>query len=188
MSCLVYLNGTTDYIEVYAYFSVAATTSTDAERTYFQGTLLRGGYSPPLGGPAFRATMSAAQSLTASTWTKINFDTEEFDTNNCYDTTNKRFQPNVAGYYQINAIVKSGSQNRQAITSLYKNGTIYARGSGVSLANTTSQTSHSSIVTDIVYLNGSTDYVEAYIVFTTASSTDTDAATAYFSGHFVRGE
>ena len=38
--------------------------------------------------PAFSTYMSAAQTFTASTWTKIVFDTEEFDTNSNYDITN----------------------------------------------------------------------------------------------------
>ena len=39
---------------------------------------------------AFSACKSSDQSLTASTWTKITFDTEEFDTASFYDTSTSR--------------------------------------------------------------------------------------------------
>ena len=48
-------------------------------------------------GPAFSAYQSSAQTLSSNTVTKIQFQTEEFDTANCFDsTTNYRFTPNVA--------------------------------------------------------------------------------------------
>ena len=47
---------------------------------------------------AFSAYLSANQSLTAATWTKAAFNTEDFDTNKDFDTSNNRFQPSIAGY------------------------------------------------------------------------------------------
>ena len=53
--------------------------------------------------PAFLATLSADQSISNSTLTKVQFNTEVFDTNSNYDNaTNYRFTPTVAGYYQLN--------------------------------------------------------------------------------------
>jgi len=52
--------------------------------------------------PTFRAYLGSNQSISAVTGTKLNFDTEMWDTNSNYDTTNKRFTPSVAGYYQVN--------------------------------------------------------------------------------------
>jgi hypothetical protein len=50
--------------------------------------------------PAFEAYLSANQNLTDNVNTKIQFDTELFDTDSCYDNvTNYRFTPNVAGKY-----------------------------------------------------------------------------------------
>ena len=37
------------------------------------------------GGPAFSAYRSTNQSLSGQTWTKVQFDTKEFDTASCYD-------------------------------------------------------------------------------------------------------
>ena len=51
-------------------------------------------------GPSFSAYQSSAQTLSTNTWTKAQYNVEEWDTANCYDNaTNYRFTPNVAGYY-----------------------------------------------------------------------------------------
>ena len=50
--------------------------------------------------PAFEATMSANQGLTSGATTKVEFDTETFDTDGMYDhSTNYRFTPTVVGKY-----------------------------------------------------------------------------------------
>ena len=42
--------------------------------------------------PAFNARMSASQTLSNETYTKVDFDTERFDTDSAYDhSTNQRF-------------------------------------------------------------------------------------------------
>ena len=62
--------------------------------------------------PAFSAYQSTGQTLSSSTWTKIQLQTEEFDTASCYDNaTNYRFTPNVAGYYQVNGVFAFSSKN-----------------------------------------------------------------------------
>ena len=62
--------------------------------------------------PAFRATVTTEQEITTLTgittgYSKeyeevIEYNNEEFDTDNCYDTSNYRFTPNLAGYYHVN--------------------------------------------------------------------------------------
>ena len=50
--------------------------------------------------PAFSARMSGSQTVSTNTYTKIDFDTEIFDTNSAYDhSTNQRFTvpANMAG-------------------------------------------------------------------------------------------
>ena len=52
--------------------------------------------------PAFQAYLSDDQTISNATVTKINFNTESFDTDNAYDnSTNYRFTPQVAGKYYI---------------------------------------------------------------------------------------
>lgn len=103
-------------------------------------------------GPAFRAYMSSAQTITGSTFTKLQFNTEVFDTNNRYDnTTNYRFTPNVAGYYQVSAMTYFAAT---AQLYIYKNGAANLTGTYIN------STGHS--VVGLVYLNGTTDYIECY--------------------------
>jgi len=105
--------------------------------------------------PAFSAYLSSNQTVSSNTYTKVTFDTEEFDTNNNFASS--RFTPTVAGYYQINGHVSALTGGDQ-FCIIYKNGTAYKWGTyivGGYGANT--------LVSSLVYLNGSTDYVEIYI-------------------------
>ena len=113
-------------------------------------------------GPAFRAYLSSNQSITAGVFTKVAYDTEEFDTASAYDnSTNFRFLPNVAGYYQINysAAVEATATVSRAFVELYKNGASYERSVYMTTVGGTEQTLQGSA---LVHLNGSSDYLEVY--------------------------
>ena len=114
-------------------------------------------------GPAFSAYLSANQSVTSSVWTKLTVNTEVFDTNNNFDsTTNYRFTPTVAGYYQINLSIAFGSGGATALSSqLYKNGVPYRRFDGYS-ATTNGLDDWATTGVALVSMNGSTDYLEVY--------------------------
>jgi hypothetical protein len=111
--------------------------------------------------PAFSAYQSTLQALSNATLTKIQFQTEEFDTNNNFDsTTNYRFTPTVAGYYQISSTVNIiGVAGNNYVATIYKNGSEFKRGNQ-SANNTANNTG--LVVSALIYLNGSTDYVEIY--------------------------
>jgi len=113
--------------------------------------------------PAFSAYANAGQTISAGTFTKVAINTEIFDTNNNFDnTSNYRFTPTVAGYYQVNGSVSCGTTGAvELIAAVYKNGSIYTRGTNV---NMTSATFGDSVVTfnEVMYLNGSTDYIELW--------------------------
>jgi hypothetical protein len=137
------------------------------------------------GAPAFSAYPSAnSGALTAATFTKVSFDTEEFDTNNNFASS--RFTPTVAGYYQINACVSPATfTGNYFLTTIYKNGSAYKNGSNFS---PNSLAGLSAPVSSLVYFNGSTDYVEIYVI---AGGTPVifGATTyfTYFNGSMVRG-
>jgi hypothetical protein len=110
--------------------------------------------------PTFYAYASATGNFSGATVTKVQLNAELFDTANCFDSsTNYRFTPNVAGYYLINcstALVAAGQS--QAVIMVYKNGVMYAR-----WESRATQSYYLSGGTTIVYLNGSTDYIESYV-------------------------
>ena len=137
--------------------------------------------------PAFSAYNSSATTLTSATYTKVALQTEVFDTNSYFDnSTNYRFTPLVSGYYQINGGVSTNNPAGAVTSAIYKNGSVYAKGSiNVPQAATTLA---ASVVSSIVYLNGSTDYVELYGLQTNGSSQTTNANSydTYFNGSLVR--
>lgn len=138
--------------------------------------------------PAFGAYMSANQSLSSGN-TKIAFDTEAFDTNSNFNTANYRFTPTVAGYYQINGCVYlSGTLMLYGSVRLFKNGSQYKVGSLI-IPTTGTQTDCFSNVSDVVYMNGSTDYLELYAYTSYSGSiviVGGSTALTYFSGCLVR--
>jgi hypothetical protein len=137
--------------------------------------------------PAFSVYRNSAQSIANSTYTKIQLDTENFDTANCFDsTTNYRFTPTVAGYYQINGLVCMGGSTLSITGSaIYKNGSIYCGGS---VAPNNVLLGGNSGVSSLIYFNGSTDYVELYVWQGSGGSLNTQSGNAFvqFSGSLVR--
>jgi hypothetical protein len=90
---------------------------------------------------------------------------EEIDTDNAL--IDGKFKPSVAGYYQINGTVNgAGSSPTPSMTTatLYKNGTKLMQGSQVKTNSTDDYTNYSicAVVNTVVYLNGTTDYIELY--------------------------
>jgi hypothetical protein len=139
-------------------------------------------YIAPKGTPAFSAYQSSAQTLSSGTLTKIQFQTEEFDTANAFDsTTNYRFTPQVAGYYQITAAISISTTNTPTVLYLYKNGAInkYICQSGTAALG-------SGFGTALVYLNGSTDYIELYAIITTGQALIAQSSLTYFQAVMAR--
>ena len=79
--------------------------------------------------PAFQANLSSDQALSSNTNVKIQFNTEDYDTNSDYDnSTNFRFTISEAGkYYFYTNIVLSDSVNERAIATFKINGSAYGR-------------------------------------------------------------
>jgi hypothetical protein len=134
-------------------------------------------------GPVFHATRSATQLVTQNIQTKLVYTSEVTDTNNCYDAPNSRFQPNVAGWYWIAASTSSDQPgNTYSYLQLWKNGAsaiegTTSSGNGIYWYN----------VCGIIYLNGTTDYVD---VIGNGTGTNWIAGNAahgnYFQGYLVR--
>jgi hypothetical protein len=139
-------------------------------------------------GPAFSATTSSTLSISHATNTKIPFNTEEWDTNSNYDpVTNYRFTPTIAGYYQVNIKIQldNTGSGGETYTALYKNGSIYKR---VGMIPNIASTGRSPVGSIVVYLNGSTDYIEAYVFQNTGGSVALSGTPdfAYFQASMVR--
>lgn len=138
-------------------------------------------------GPAFSAYLSASpQTVTASAATKVTFDNEEFDTHAAF--SNGRFTPQVAGYYQVNWAVRvnsSTSTMTEARTTLSKNGADVRAAPYETVPNSSRIQSAGSA---FVYMNGTTDYLEVFVVGIGGGTlTLTNAlSTTNFSGFLAR--
>jgi hypothetical protein len=137
--------------------------------------------------PVFSVTNNGTgQTLSNATWTKVALNTKDFDTANAFDTTNYRYLPNVAGYYNVSGFVSGPSNNTQnQILAVYKNGSVLKWIGAVSNLNATSVTNNGPAGSMVLYLNGSTDYIEFWIFQQTGGSALT-AGYAWATGFLVR--
>ena len=132
-------------------------------------TLTNNGTVTGIGGentPAFRATRPTNQTLTDASNTKIQFNSEDFDTDSCYDNaTNYRFTPTVAGKYLIGTQIRMLSDGNTLLATtnviLYKNGSAHT--SSPTNFRNNQINGQTYFLSDIITFNGSTDYVEVYV-------------------------
>jgi hypothetical protein len=137
-------------------------------------------------GPAFSAYLLANQAVTTNTFTKVTINTEEFDTASCFNNTGSTvggipayaFQPNVAGYYQVNGANYPATTVVGINIYIYKNGIAIKGGWG---------TTASTVTSALIYMNGSTDYIESYTYLqgTTPSLLGASQLT-FFQAYLVR--
>jgi len=130
------------------------------------------------------AYVSASQTISSNTWTKVNFDTEHYDPGNNFDTTNKRFTAPVAGYYLITSLIgySSVQDQKRYISAIYQNGsrikTFYTVASGTTNAYCS--------LSAIVYLDAN-DYVEIWTYHDATASQSLDGQSLFsdFSVHLL---
>jgi hypothetical protein len=139
--------------------------------------------------PMVYAYRSTIQSITASTWTKVQLDSEQLDATSDFDnSTNYRFTPSVAGWYNftVQGRLYATSKTVQAI-HLYKNG---AQTDGIQANDNGSQGNFEHLsATGLVYANGSTDYFEMYAYITgTSPSVRGSYSNTYMSAFLVRAD
>ena len=109
--------------------------------------------------PAFLTTLTSQQPISQNVWTKIQFNTKEFDTDNAYDnSTNYRFTvpTGKGGKYFFSFVVTMNNAYTRVITRLYKNGSVYFRG------NTVDNDAGTMATPFLIELNAG-DYIEAYV-------------------------
>ena len=113
-------------------------------------------------GTAVRASRSADQTLPGTTNTLVQLNVVDYDERDWFENTTYKFSPQQEGYYQVNAgvLVAAGVSDKAIRVRLYRNGTDkLAEGQQVESATGYNIRAH---ISDIVYLNGSTDYLQLY--------------------------
>lgn len=142
------------------------------------------GVNLPMGGvaPTFSAyANTTATTLTGGVNTQIIFDTKAFDTANCFSTSTYRFTPTVTGYYQINVGITAVFGAGESAVLLYKNGNV----SRV-LGDFQGPYAYTIVSSDIVYFNGSTDYITIGAFTQTTVNTIASGRT-FLTGCLIRG-
>ena len=134
--------------------------------------------------PAFSFKPTSNQTVvTPSSWTYIVFGTENFDTDNYFASST--FTPTVAGWYQLNAFVRTNASSGMTAASIRfrKNGssTLAQTYGGLSGLNCY------SYLSDIVYLDGD-DGVQVEVNINGTGTLTVQANETGFSGHLVRTE
>jgi hypothetical protein len=121
--------------------------------------------------PAFSVYCNTNPSVTSGVFTKVPLQVENFDTASAFNNTASTvgtapaysFNPQIAGYYQISAVISANSANTRFLTNIYKNGSrAFVLGDAPTGFNTLGGST-------LIYMNGSTDYIELYVYFVGAS-------------------
>ena len=156
-------------------------------------TITNSGTATGFGGdntPAFSAYIGSNQTLSDSTDTKADFDTEEFDTDSAYDTSNKRFTvpSGEGGKYFFNArgrFYMSANQS-QFVIAIRKNGSevakkyIYSGAVGTKIFNSTTYFSYDISAVETLSVG---DYVEVFV-----KSDDTGGNNITFESGTIQSE
>ena len=126
--------------------------------------------------PSFTATLTSDTSISDDTVTLIPCDSELFDTDNAYDNTagNYKFTPQVAGKYFVFVYAQANASSGQGGDF---NAYIYKNGSQIHVSEynfTDGAASRlSASASSIVDMNGSTDYIQGYVLSNVFSGTPT---------------
>ena len=147
-------------------------------------------YGPPsLGQPYFLAYLSSNQTVTTAVSTKIQFNTVVYDSSNRFDgVTNFRFTPLVSGKYMVTlnvSVTFSGSGSVGQNVSIFKNGAVIAN-STYTTANTNAY-SQTMPVTNLITMNGSTDFLEGFVTLNGITTTNVIGSQSgtYFQAVYV---
>ena len=136
--------------------------------------------------PAFRVTNSSVQSIPHNAWTKVTFDTEDYDTDNAFASSTFTVPSGKGGRYIFNwSVVAEVDSGENVASRLYVN----------SVANNKTYTrSMSSGIGEAILNNVSVhislsagDTVELYMYQNQGAAQNNDTSYTYFSGYKLIG-
>jgi len=108
-----------------------------------------------------RAYRNEEQSIGDVGWTKVAIDTISFDTDGVVDIASRRIIPTLPGYYVVmgNVMVSAVPEGRRVNAMIHKNGVLVTYGTSDSQGAVGISSSSAS---DLIYMNGTTDYLELF--------------------------
>lgn len=120
------------------------------------GLIDGGGGGGSTGFAGARAYLTAAASNAGSGWEKVPLDTLSFDPKSIWDGGNARFMPTAAGLYLCSGRVRASTTN-EIVAAIGKNGTV-----SVSIGSSGLVNFQATGGADLIYCNGTTDYLELF--------------------------
>jgi hypothetical protein len=148
---------------------------------YASGNIYDGNGQVTQSNPAFSVTGSTSVVITTPfAPTQVAYNTELLDTNGWF--ASNRFTPQRAGWYQINCgariFVTAGGNNVESGLLLRKNSNQIAGQGGFGAVT--------GAASQLVYFNGTTDYVDVAIFSSQLGTVNQFGTYTYFSGSYVR--
>jgi hypothetical protein len=138
--------------------------------------------------PAFKAANIVAQSIATNTPTPVTFGTLLAGSSSEFSAS--RFHPTVPGWYRVRATVQAIETNTGAVIN-YFYGSFYKNGAeesvGFFLGNFSMGRQIVQSMNDLIYLNGTSDYLEVWATIFGSSPTfgcASNSARCFFSGEF----
>ena len=113
--------------------------------------------------PAFLAKQSGTQNINNTTWTKVQFNSEVFDTDGTYDhSSNYRFTPGVAGkyFFYLGITLDDVDDGKRLFVKIYKNGSAVNDSLTLNSSGVTEKLSNNTSYIDTA---DDDDYYEAYV-------------------------
>jgi len=120
--------------------------------------------------PYFAAKQPGIQSINKATQTIISFDTEIVDSDGEYNNSNYKFIPQTAGNYYVLALIKWTTSDTigEKHTAIEKNGSVEC-----SVGTTNKAKQDSQMVSSVIAMNGSSDYLQVSVYNNTDSTKST---------------
>ena len=140
---------------------------------------------------AFKAEMSSNQgSVSDDTWTKVAFNTDTFDADSVFDTSNNRFIAPAAGKYFVMAKIymfPNTANGNKGQSAFYKNGSVDSRSTAiVGLGGSDNYLAEGVFINSMIFNLSQDDYIEVYGRFNTPSGTVSfNKDHSFFAGYTI---
>jgi hypothetical protein len=158
---VVYMNGSTDYLSVFADSSTSY--NVQANNFWFSASLTNQTLTEVVGTTAAGAVVkSTAQAIANNTFTKVTLPGPATDPQSWWNAANNRWIPTIPGYYEVSGMLSYFSLTANTLYEIFilKNG--FTVVNGLYPSNISAATFLTGTANTVVYMNGTTDYLEMW--------------------------
>jgi hypothetical protein len=181
IATVIYMNGSTDYLEMGSYYGAAVSTPVTApnfdSNTRFSAALINQTLTEVVGTTAAGSVCkSVSQAIASATFTKVTLNSVSADPQSWWNAANSRWIPTIPGYYQVDAMLTYNlTTNGLYEAHIVRNG--FTQTNILMPANSAISGFVAGTLSAVVYMNGSTDYLELYTFQNSGVSQNVDGNT-----------